>query len=155
MKTFKVSKNITIECNWVNTRYGFRHDARLLVDGWERDRTKICYYNRTWESFEYESVLEKLLSKTNLVTKRQKTIFFKRERGEYKKAVDKQFGFIAGIAKLGDILCDNQKDKNDWKARMIKAGMGEGLIMPDDWGTLSENEKQTRLDNVIKEMEEK
>lgn len=152
MKTFKVTKDITIDCKWVNTRYGFRHDAVLYINGWERDRTKICYYNRTWESFEFESVLEKLLSKTNLVTKRQKTIFFKRERGEYKKAVDRQFGMIAGIAKLGEILCDNQKDQNDWKARMLKAGMGEGLIMPEDWGTLSEDEKQTRLDNVINTM---
>lgn len=152
MKTFKVTKNITIECKYVNTRYGFKHEATLYVNGWNRGFAKICYYNRTWESFEYESVLEQLLNKTDLVTKRQKTIFLKRERGEYKKAVDRQFGMIAGIAKLGNILCDNQKDKNDWKARMLKAGLGEGVIMPEDWGTLSEDEKETRLNNVINQM---
>lgn len=152
MKVFKVNKEIEIICDWKKTRNGFKHEARLMVNGWERERAKICYYNRTWESFEYESVLEDLLRKTELVTKRQKTIFLKRERGEYKKAVDEKFRMIAGIAKLGNILCDNQKDQNDWKTRMLKAGMGEGLMMPDDWGTLSEDEKETRLNNVINQM---
>jgi len=150
MKTFKVNKEIEIICDWKKTRYGFKHEARLMVNGWERAFAKACYYNRTWESFEYESVIQDLLSKTNLVTKRQKTIFLKKERGEYKKAVNRQFNMIAGIAKLGDILCNTQKEQNDWKSRMLKAGMGEGLIMPNDWGTLSEDEKETRLNNVIK-----
>ncbi len=39
---------------------------------------------------------------------------------------------------------------------MIKAGFGDkGLSMPDDWILLSEDEKERRLNNVIKEMEEK
>lgn len=152
MKVFKVNKEIEIICDWKKTRYGFKHEARLMVNGWERERAKVCYYNRTWESFEYESVIQDLLSKTNLVTKRQKTIFMKKERGEYKKAVDKQFGMIAAIASLGQMFTNDQKEQNDWKTRMLKAGMGEGLIMPADWNTLSEDEKQTRLDNVINEM---
>ena len=59
-------------------------------------------------------------------------------------------GMIAGIAKLGEILCDNQKDKNDWKMRMLKAGLeNQGLMIPDDWGLLSEDEKQRRLNGAI------
>ncbi len=149
MKTFKVTKNITIECDWKKTSYGFKHEARLLVNGREHERAKVCYYNRTWESFEYESVIAKVLSKTNLVSKRMKTIFLKRERGEYKKSVQKSFGLISSIAKLGDVFCDNQKDSNTWKARMLKAGLGDGLIMPEDWNSLNENEKERRLNNVI------
>jgi hypothetical protein len=60
------------------------------------------------------------------------------------------------VAKMGELLCDNQKDKNDWKARMLKAGLGNsGLEMPEDWDTLDEDTKQARLDGVIKIMSEK
>ena len=60
------------------------------------------------------------------------------------------------VAALGDLLGgDSKKDKNDWKARMIKAGLGDkGLIMPDDWDSLSEDEKETRLNKVIEVTQE-
>jgi hypothetical protein len=31
--------------------------------------------------------------------------------------IEKQFSFIGNIAKLGNILCNDQKEKNDWKNR--------------------------------------
>ena len=34
-----------------------------IVDLSEDDRTKICYLNRTWESYEFESVINKLLDR--------------------------------------------------------------------------------------------
>lgn len=57
----------------------------------------------------------------------------------------------AMVASLGNLLCDNQKDKNDWKKRMLAAGIN-GLSIPEDWDTLSEEEKERRLDGVIKIM---
>lgn len=60
------------------------------------------------------------------------------------------FKTVVMIEKMGDILGTNQKEKNDWKARMLKAGLGnKGLIMPDDWDTLSEVEKEKRLNGAI------
>lgn len=54
------------------------------------------------------------------------------------------------VAMLGEIFGTTQKEKNDWKARMLKAGLeNRGLIMPDDWDTLSEDEKTRRLNKVI------
>ena len=51
------------------------------------------------------------------------------------------------VAMFGELLCDNQKEKNDWKKRMLDA---TGLLdFPEDWDELSEEEKQKRLDNVI------
>ena len=61
------------------------------------------------------------------------------------------FGAVAMVAKMGELLTDTQTQANDWKKRMLKAGIS-GLIMPDDWDNLSEDEKTTRLDKVIKEM---
>src|SRR4030042_3363538 len=60
---------------------------------------------------------------------------------------------IAMVAKLGDVFGQNQKEKNDWKTRMLKAGLGgRGLIMPNDWDKLDENTKQARLDGAIEQL---
>lgn len=53
------------------------------------------------------------------------------------------------IAMMGELFADTQKDKNDWKLRMLKAGIS-GLSIPEDWDTLTEAEKTRRLDAVIK-----
>jgi hypothetical protein len=59
------------------------------------------------------------------------------------------------VAKMGEIFGQTEKEKNDWKARMLKAGLGgKGLEMPDDWDTLTEKEKKRRLDMVIKMTQE-
>ena len=51
------------------------------------------------------------------------------------------------VAMFGELLCDNQKEKNDWKKRMLDA---TGLLnFPEDWDDLSEDEKQKRLDKAI------
>jgi hypothetical protein len=65
-----------------------------------------------------------------------------------------QFNMVSSIAKMGEILCNNQKDTNDWKARMIKAGFGDSIDIPEDWDTLNEDEKEKRLNNVISCMQE-
>lgn len=55
---------ITLQCSTQNTRYGFRHVCDFIAPG-ERffTRAKCCYYNRTWESFKYESVLREAARK--------------------------------------------------------------------------------------------
>lgn len=67
-----------------------------------------------------------------------------------KEAADSMMRSVGTIAAMGAFFTDNQKDANDWKARMLKAGLqGKGFQMPEDWDTLSEDEKQRRLDGVI------
>ncbi len=61
--------------------------------------------------------------------------------------------FTGVVAALGDIFCDEQKDRNDWKVRMLKAGLS-GLSIPDNWDALSEDEKQLRLNRVIEVSQE-
>lgn len=149
MKTFRINKNLTIVCDTINTRYGFKHEARLMNDGRRIDFAKCCYYNRTWESFEYESVIRDLLRKSNL-PKGQQTRFLNKLSGKSRQETNKMFSSIAMVAKLGDILTSDQRESNDWKTRVIKAGLSDrGLIMPDDWNQLDEAEKTRRLDNVI------
>jgi len=80
-RIFKVNENIEIVCDSVGTRYGFRHDARLFVNGYEKEKAKCCYYNRTWERFAFESVVLKLLEQTELLTESEKEQFKSTLRG--------------------------------------------------------------------------
>ena len=53
------------DCTFEGTRYGFRHLCTLIyydlnddiIDGSAHD--KCCYYNRTWESYPYRTVMRK------------------------------------------------------------------------------------------------
>ncbi len=153
MKIFKINKNFEIVCEWKKTRNAFKHVATLLKNGNEVDSTKICYLNRTWERYEFESVLKKLLDRTELLTDKEKKDFLSRSADEDKKETDSQFKMVAGIAKLGEIFGETKKEKNDWKVRMLKAGLANrGLTMPEDWNELSEAEKEKRLNGVLGEL---
>lgn len=77
-RIFKVNDKVEIVCDSVGTRYGFRHDARLYVNGSEYGtKAKCCYYNRTWEKFEYETVIHLLIEKTDALTSEEKEKFNK------------------------------------------------------------------------------
>jgi hypothetical protein len=68
------------------------------------------------------------------------------------EAKDNSLKSISLVMAFGDIFCQDKKDKNDWKIRMLKAGLeNKGLIMPEDWESLAEDEKEVRLNKVIKE----
>ncbi len=61
MKIFNLDNVYNVVCNWKNTRSGFKHTANLCENGFSIYETKICYLNRTWERFEYESILKKIV----------------------------------------------------------------------------------------------
>lgn len=74
-RLFQVTPDLTISCTCEDTRTAFRHVAKIIRDGWMTgDKpVKICYLNRTWESFEFESVLEKLANSKNSLTEAERT----------------------------------------------------------------------------------
>jgi hypothetical protein len=61
-RIFKINDELSILCESQDTRSGFRHVAIILRNGCNTGRkpVKICYLNRTWESYEFQSVLNKL-----------------------------------------------------------------------------------------------
>jgi len=61
MRIFSLDKEYNIVCNSESTYYGFRHIATLHKNGHSIAKSKICYYNRTWECYEFESVLSKII----------------------------------------------------------------------------------------------
>ena len=153
MRIFKITENIEIVCESEKTRSGFRHLATLVITGAEQEKAKVCYQNRTWERYEFETVMQKLVNSSKVLSEPEKKVCLAFIDGDHTDWSG--FNTVEFVAKLGEIFCDNQKDKNDWKARMLKAGLeNKGLVMPEDWDTLDEDTKQARLDAVIKVMGE-
>jgi hypothetical protein len=70
MQIFKLGKIAGSEyqavCESERTRSGFRHLATLFRNGEEIANTKICYINRTWEAFQFASVLQNLINRSKL-----------------------------------------------------------------------------------------
>lgn len=58
--TLPNGKTVMFVCWAQKTSYGFRHLCKNIDDNVEYT-AKACYYNRTWESFEYETVLKKAI----------------------------------------------------------------------------------------------
>lgn len=46
-------------CHAVRTRNGFAHVCRLYIDGVRFTEAKINYLNRTWERYEFQSVMRR------------------------------------------------------------------------------------------------
>lgn len=155
MATFQINKQIKIVCDASKTRNGFKHTATLYLKGVQRESVKINYLNRTWERYEFDSVIEKLADDSKSLTDAQKNIVkeWVKNRNGSDDAGMQRLKTTGMIAMLGDVFGQTQKEKNDWKARMLKAGLGNyGLEMPEDWNTLSEDEKERRLNLVISQL---
>lgn len=62
MRIFNLSKEYNVVCTSEGTRYGFRHLATLHRNGFSIAHSKVCYYNRTWEYYEFETVLRRIIN---------------------------------------------------------------------------------------------
>lgn len=65
-KTFEFIVNgetIRFYCDTTNTRNGFCHHVFADGGGKEHEHTRVSYYNRTWESFQYETALYRAIDK--------------------------------------------------------------------------------------------
>ena len=54
---------IEFRCYTTDTRSGFCHTAHYVGWDYSLTDTKVSYYNRTWERFEYETVLKRAIDK--------------------------------------------------------------------------------------------
>ncbi len=155
LKYFEVNQNITIKCESKSTSRGFKHIAtlqnRLSED---LDSESVNYINRTWERFTFESVLNQLVEKTHKLSNYQKRVVRKFiKNGARVDDELKPLKTVALVAGLGEVFGETQEQKNDWKKRMLKAGLeGQGLDIPEDWDELSEDEKETRLNGAIEQL---
>lgn len=55
-------KDITIILESKSNYYGFKHLATLIYGYSKRAKTSIQYYNRTWEVFTYQTIINKIIN---------------------------------------------------------------------------------------------
>lgn len=144
MKTFKLSKDYTVVCDSKKTRTAFKHTANLVRNNEEIYSTKICYLNRTWERFEYQSILEKVIN--NCFEKREKEKYLKVIDGQCGQKDNAQFKSVSMVCALGKVLCNTQEEENKWDKRML--GTIKGIDFPEDFDNLTEKEKKRRLEGA-------
>lgn len=149
-KTFNPEPHIEVRCGRQNTSYGFRHLAEVYSGYRKIASAKACYYNRTWESYEFQSVAHAALRKA--YPEDLAKIYCDTIDGKGKEDALSGVRTIGFVAAMGSILATGQEAQNDWKLRMLKAGLGDSINMPDDWASLSEDEKTRRLDGAISEL---
>lgn len=108
--TAKVNgEEITFRCYTTDTRCGFCHTAHLM--GWKYDitDTKASYYNRTWERFEYESVLERAIEK--LPKDIQQAVYDQIIDGKAAEEEQKAEDMFQSFKQLHEGLSDENKER--------------------------------------------
>lgn len=57
-------RKIQVVCAAKSTAIGFKHEAKLFIDGVQAGVHAVSYYeNRTWERYQFESVLKRIIEK--------------------------------------------------------------------------------------------
>ena len=125
-------KEFVFTCYGQDTSYGFRHICTL---GWN-DTTvakyiksdiiaKSCYYNRTWESFKYETVLNKginNLDESEEVKAQLKAILIDKTAQDEHERCEKE---VQAFQSLWNGLNEENKEH-------IKNGLGDNLIQTEE-----------------------
>ena len=146
-RTFQPTQAIKIDCVSEKTSMAFRHLATVYKNGSQVGFGRIPYQNRTWEKYEFESVMIKAVNSSSL-TPEEKAVVKKWLDGD--RTDWSGMNMTGMVASLGDVFGTTPKEKNDWKTRMLKAGLGnQGLEIPEGFDTLPEKERSRRLNLVI------
>ena len=119
-------------CYGQGTSYGFRHICCLgysdtTVARYVKDDiiAKACYYNRTWESFKYETVLRKAISNLNVtdeVKKQLRAIIIDKTAQEEHERCEAQ---VKAFETLWNGLSDENKEH-------IRNGVGENGLQSEE-----------------------
>ena len=108
--TAKVNgKEIEFRCYTTDTRCGFCHTAHYV--GWEYEitDTKASYYNRTWERFEYESVLKRAIDK--LPTEVRQQVYDQIIDGKAAEEEQKAEEMVEKFQRLHESLSEENKER--------------------------------------------
>lgn len=80
-----------------NTRTGFAHDTTLFIDGREHGTATAIYYNRTWERYRYQTVMQRCIDDIIEANKKDYIAVYKADNGinrltaEKREQVEKEF----------------------------------------------------------------
>ncbi len=102
-------KEIEFRCYTTDTRCGFCHTAHYVGWDYEINDTKVSYYNRTWERFEYESVLKRAIEK--LPTDVRQQVYDQIIDGKAVEEEKKAEEMVESFQKLHEGLSEENKER--------------------------------------------
>lgn len=148
MQLFDLGDGYTIVCEWKKTRMAFKHEATLMHNGNQIQFKKVCYQNRTWESYTYQTVIRECIG-----------LAFARDRETAERLIDaadkigkgeaeRAFAPFKMMAALGDLLGTTPQEKAGLKKQALSAI--PGIDFPNDFDQLSAEEQNKRLDKALK-----
>lgn len=131
-KTFVFTVNgeeIRFYCDTTNTRNGFCHHVFAEGGGKDYEHTRVLYYNRTWESFQYETALYRAIDKFSKNLREPLRLEVEAVAlDEHKKAEHFIKAFEANFAALSNeqkkFVCDHTPEiTNEDQAKIVNAGV--------------------------------
>ena len=84
-----------------NTRSGFAHDTTMFINGRQYEQATCTYYNRTWECYAYQTVMQKAVRQMVDSRKEYLKDKFKRENN-YSKLTSKRQSELDDIIKTDE-----------------------------------------------------
>lgn len=147
-ETFDINDSFRIECEMKRTRSGTRENATIYIDGSEVSNGTDFWSNRPWYRYTYQNAIRDALQKSKRFNNDEITELLDGLAAKDMERFSSMFKTVSAIAAMGELLTEDKKERNDWKARMLKAGLS-GISIPEDWDTLDEDEKERRLNKVI------
>lgn len=138
-RDFELDNQYRITCWTYETRYSWGHYAELYQNGSRIDDTKYTYYNRTWESYTYQSIIHGLIDKAKLPETYRK-IADAIGQGN----TDKELARLRLVAVTAGII-----GTPDTQLKTLITVTGGAITKPDDWDALTEEQKKERLDKAI------
>ena len=94
--------NYTFVCNSRNTRSGFAHDCTLYEGDYEIATATCHYLNRTWECYQYQTVMHKAVRNAMDNIENSCLFVFKREKGYEKMTAKRKEEFEKFLAETED-----------------------------------------------------
>jgi len=78
-------------CYSADTKHGFKHVCKLYVNpNYQKYTATVYYYNRTWETYRYQTVMQKALKKY-IDTLYTELIDNYKNKNDYKKMTKKRY----------------------------------------------------------------
>ncbi len=85
--TTQKGKIYEVFCLSASTRNGFKHEVELQENGYTIARAKVCYLNRTWERYDYETAIHKAINAATLDNDKQEN---EKRRNALKRQFDRK-----------------------------------------------------------------
>lgn len=144
---FELDEQYRIVCTSKSNRTGFVHVATLEKNGVGIKTARAQYYNRTWECFQFQTVIENLLTKS-FKGKDELIAAYRKKADEIgREEVEKFFKPFKALAAMADLLGGSQKEKVALKAKTLQAV--PGVSFPDDFGALPIEEQERRINKAL------